>query len=88
MRSISTGEGVQNSISTAPGRTAVATDHALSPLSAAPDGTPVVEWRAPYDRRPARKPGQLSWGTGTTPSFFGPEHGTEFVTIVDNAAPH
>ncbi|GLX16571.1 hypothetical protein [Streptomyces lavendulae] len=88
VRSISTGEGVQNSISTVPGRTAVATDHALYLLSAAPDGTPVVDWRAPYDRGPARKPGQLSWGTGTTPSFFGPDNGTEYVTIVDNAAPH
>ncbi|MFJ6518168.1 hypothetical protein ACIQJ4_07885 [Streptomyces filamentosus] len=88
VRAISTGEGVQNSISTVPGRTAVATDHALYLLSAGPDGTPVVDWRAPYDRGPARKPGQLSWGTGTTPSFFGPGSGTEYVTIVDNAAPH
>ncbi|MFE2877768.1 hypothetical protein ACFXG6_32330 [Streptomyces roseus] len=88
VRSISTGEGVQNSISTVPGRTAVATDHALYLLSAGPDGVPVVDWRAPYDRGPARKPGQLSWGTGTTPSFFGPGNGTEYVTIVDNAAPH
>ncbi|MFF2570627.1 hypothetical protein [Streptomyces sp. NPDC058084] len=88
VRSISTGEGVQNSISTVPGRTAVATDHALYLLSAGPDGTPVVDWRAPYDRGPARKPGQLSWGTGTTPSFFGPGSGTEYVTIVDNADPH
>ncbi|MFF9838838.1 hypothetical protein [Streptomyces sp. NPDC013740] len=88
VRSISTGEGVQNSISTVPGRTAVATDHALYLLSAGADGTPVVDWRAPYDRGPARKPGQLSWGTGTTPSFFGPGDGTEYVTIVDNADPH
>ncbi|MFI5983709.1 hypothetical protein ACIBEA_22860 [Streptomyces sp. NPDC051555] len=88
VRSISTGEGVQNSISTVPGRTAVATDHALYLLSAAPDGTPVVDRRSPYDRGPARKPGQLSWGTGTTPSFFGPGDGTEYVAIVDNAAPH
>ncbi|MEU6053536.1 hypothetical protein ABZ829_24270 [Streptomyces xanthochromogenes] len=85
---ISTGEGVQNSISTVPGHTAVATDHALYLLSAAPDGTPTITWRAPYDRGPARKPGQLSWGTGTTPSFFGPGNGTEYVTIVDNADPH
>ncbi|MFJ8128499.1 hypothetical protein [Streptomyces hydrogenans] len=88
VRSISTGEGVQNSLSTVPGRTAVATDHALSLLSAGPDGTPVVGWRAPYDRGPARKPGQLSRGSGTTPSFFGPGNGTEYVTLVDNAVPH
>ncbi|MDH6117928.1 hypothetical protein ABH930_005215 [Kitasatospora sp. GAS204A] len=88
VRSISTGEGVGNSISTVPGHTAVATDHALYLLSEAPDGTPVIDWRAPYDRGPGRKPGQLSWGTGATPSFFGPGDGTEYVTITDNAAPH
>ncbi|WP_329578019.1 hypothetical protein OG500_07675 [Kitasatospora sp. NBC_01250] len=88
VRTISTGEGVGNSISTVPGHTAVATDHALYLLSEAPDGTPVIDWRAPYDRGPGRKPGQLSWGTGATPSFFGPGDGTEYVTITDNAAPH
>ncbi|MDD9380934.1 hypothetical protein M8Z33_30650 [Streptomyces sp. ZAF1911] len=88
VRTLATGEGVQNSISTVPGHTAVATDHALYLLSEAPDGTPVIDWRAPYDRGPARKPGQLSWGTGATPSFFGPGDGTEYVTITDNAAPH
>lgn len=88
VRAIGTGEGVQNSISTVPGHTAVATDHALYLLSESPDGTPVIDWRAPYDRGPGRKPGQLSWGTGATPSFFGPGDGTEYVTITDNAAPH
>ncbi|MCC9308656.1 hypothetical protein LN042_16470 [Kitasatospora sp. RB6PN24] len=88
VRTISTGEGVENSISTVPGHTAVATDHALYLLTEAPDGTPTVEWRAPYDRGPGRKPGQLSWGTGATPSFFGTGTGTEYVTITDNAAPH
>ncbi len=82
------GEGVENSISTIPGRTAVATDHALYLLTESPDGTPAVSWRYAYDRGPARKPGQLSWGTGATPSFFGPGDGTEYVTITDNAAPH
>ncbi|WP_042435388.1 hypothetical protein [Streptacidiphilus anmyonensis] len=88
VRTLATGEGVANSISTVPGHTAVATDHALYLLSEAPDGTPVVDWRAPYDRGPGRKPGQLSWGTGATPSFFGPGDGTEYVTLTDNAAPH
>ena len=82
------GEQVENSISTVPGYTAVATDHALYLLTEAADGTPQIDWRAPYDRGPGRKPGQLSWGTGATPSFFGPGNGTEYVTITDNAAPH
>ncbi|MFJ5231948.1 hypothetical protein ACIQBJ_18870 [Kitasatospora sp. NPDC088391] len=88
VRTLATGEGVANSISTVPGHTAVATDHALYLLGKSADGTPVVQWRAPYDRGPGRKPGQLSWGTGATPSFFGPGNGTEYVTITDNAAPH
>jgi hypothetical protein len=36
---------------------------------------------------PARKPGQLSWGTGATPAFFGPTTGYEYLTITDNASP-
>ncbi|CAM5627130.1 hypothetical protein STANM337S_06012 [Streptomyces tanashiensis] len=82
-----TGERVSNSISTAPDGTAVATTHATYLLTAAADGTPQVSWRQAYDRGPARKPGQLSWGTGSTPTFFGPANGTDYVTVVDNAAP-
>ncbi|OKI19515.1 hypothetical protein [Streptomyces sp. CB03911] len=81
------GEKVANSISTAPEGTAVSTTHATYLLTAGPDGTPTITWRRPYDRGPARKPGQLSWGTGSTPTFFGPRTGTDYVTIVDNAAP-
>lgn len=78
------GEEVQNSISTAETGTAVATTHALYQLSAASDGTPRIDWRAPYDRGSARKPGQLSWGTGSTPTYFGPT-GSDYLTIVDSA---
>ncbi|WP_405015407.1 hypothetical protein [Kitasatospora sp. NBC_01539] len=81
------GETVANSISTAPGGTAVATTYATYLLTAAADGTPQIVWRQPYDRGPGRKPGQLSWGTGSTPTFFGPRTGGEYVTVVDNAAP-
>ena len=78
------GEGVQNSISTSPTGTAVATTHALYQISATQDGTPTIDWRAPYDRGSARKPGQLSWGTGSTPTYFGP-NGSDYLTIVDSA---
>ncbi|MFJ8623035.1 hypothetical protein ACIRD3_09315 [Kitasatospora sp. NPDC093550] len=81
------GEKTANSISTAPGGTAVATTHALYLLTADPDGTPRTLWRQAYDRGPGRKPGQLSWGTGSTPVFFGPRTGTDYLAIVDNAAP-
>lgn len=79
------GEQVQNSISSSPIGVSVATTHALYQLSAAADSTPEIDWRHSYDRGSARKPGQLSWGTGSTPTFFGPGTGHEYVAIVDNA---
>lgn len=80
------GEQVANSISSAPsGRVAVATTHALYELRADTAGRPEVLWRATYNRGSARKPGQLSWGTGSTPTYFGPTSGAEYLTIVDNA---
>ena len=81
------GERVSNSISTAPAGMAVATDHAVYLLEAGAGGRPEVRWRATYDRGPARKPGQLSWGTGSTPTFFGPTDGADYVAVVDNADP-
>ncbi|MFF2808118.1 hypothetical protein ACFVT2_13160 [Streptomyces sp. NPDC058000] len=81
------GEQIANSISTAPQGTLVSTTYATYLLAASADGTPHVRWRQAYDRGPGRKPGQLSWGTGSTPTFFGPRTGTDYVTLVDNAAP-
>ncbi|GAA5046776.1 hypothetical protein GCM10023318_12530 [Nocardia callitridis] len=79
-------EQVANSISAAPsGRVAIATTHALYELDADPAGAPEVLWRAPYDRGSARKPGQLSGGTGSTPTYFGPDTGADYLTMVDNA---
>ena len=83
---LGSGEQVANSISTAPEGTAIATDHALYLLTAKKKG-PKVLWRYAYERGPARKPGQLSHGTGSTPAFFGPEDGTRYLTILDNASP-
>jgi hypothetical protein len=82
------GEQVANSISSAPsGRVAVATTFALYELNLDGVGNPQILWRATYDRGPARKPGQLSWGTGSTPVYFGPTTGADYLTIVDNASP-
>jgi hypothetical protein len=81
------GEQVANSISTAPQGTAIATDHALYLLDATRRGAPQILWRYAYDRGPARKPGQLSHGTGATPTFFGPQDGTRYLAITDNAVP-
>jgi hypothetical protein len=83
---LGSGEQVANSISTAPEGTAIATDHALYLLTARKKG-PKVLWRYEYERGPARKPGQLSHGTGSTPTFFGPEDGTRYLTILDDASP-
>ncbi|GAB2650215.1 hypothetical protein [Nocardia goodfellowii] len=80
------GEQVANSISAAPsGRVAVASTHALYELRADSSGRPEILWRAAYARGSARKPGQLSWGTGSTPTYFGPTDGADYLTIVDNA---
>lgn len=84
---LAAGERIGNSISTAPEGVAITTDHALYLLRADPTGRPQVLWRRSYDRGPARKPGQLSWGSGATPTFFGPRTGTEYLTITDNAHP-
>ena len=82
------GEQVANSISSSPsGRVAVATTFALHELDLDNAGNPQILWRATYDRGSARKPGQLSWGTGSTPVYFGPTTGADYLTIVDNASP-
>jgi hypothetical protein len=82
------GEQVANSISSSPNGVAVASTAALYMFNAnADNGSVTNNWRTTYDRGPARKPGQLSWGTGSTPSFFGPTTGFEYLTITDNAAP-
>ncbi|EUA92734.1 putative 6-phosphogluconolactonase/glucosamine-6-phosphate isomerase/deaminase [Mycobacterium ulcerans str. Harvey] len=81
------GEQVANSISASPAnRVGVATTAALYELNLDGVGNPQVLWRQPYDRGPARKPGQLSWGTGSTPTYFGPT-GADYLTIVDNGDP-
>src|SRR5262249_28652359 len=77
------GERVANSIATAPQGTAVVTTHALYLLTEDPAGNPVVKYRIGYDRGSARKPGQLSWGSGSTPTFFGRAPGVESLPLTD-----
>lgn len=81
-------EKVANSISSAPSGVAVTTDHATYLLRADADSDEVqTVWRQAYDRGAARKPGQLSHGSGSTPTFFGERTGAELVVITDNAGP-
>ncbi|WP_244929924.1 hypothetical protein [Nocardioides sp. W7] len=80
-------EIVANSMSTSPDGVAVTSDRATYLLRAGRTGRVRTVWRRGYDRGPARKPGQLSHGSGATPTFFGPRTGHELVAITDNARP-
>ena len=61
----------------------IVSDHQLYRFDAASDGSPMVTWHEAYDRGIRVKPGQITQGSGTTPTLMG----TEFLTIVDNADP-
>lgn len=76
-------EIVANSISSSPLGIAIATTHSLYVLNLK-NQQPHIVWQADYDRGQRVKPGQLSWGTGSSPSFFGPKKGYEYLTILDN----
>lgn len=80
-----TGEVIANSFAVdETGGVFIVSDHAMYRFDADPlSGTPVVSWRQPYDRGSGVKPGQLSQGSGTTPTLFG----NGLVAITDNADP-
>jgi hypothetical protein len=60
----------------------VVTDAALYRFDAGPNGAPVETWREEYENTGVRKPGQVSPGSGTTPTVVGP-----YVAITDNGDP-
>lgn len=77
------GEEVTNSVATdETGGMYVVSTHALYRLDAVA-GTPRVTWRQVYDRGNRLKPGNLSQGSGTTPTLLG----KRWVAINDNADP-
>ncbi|MCF8569181.1 hypothetical protein L5G32_02720 [Gordonia sp. HY002] len=78
------GEQLGNGLTVRRDGVSVLTTHALYEMRAGDDGVPRRVWRHAYDRGPARKPGQLTWGSGTTPTYFGPG-GDSWVAIVDSA---
>ncbi|KQB86145.1 hypothetical protein Clow_01499 [Corynebacterium lowii] len=82
--SLGEGERIDNSISAAPEGVCVITSRAIYLLDAEPGQAPEVKWRREYDAGSARKPGQLSWGSGASPTFFGPQ-GSDYVMLSDNA---
>ncbi len=76
-------EQVANSIAVGEdGAVYVVTVEALYRLEVG-NGRPVVSWRAAYDRGRRTKPGQLSHGSGTTPTVLP----GGLVAITDNAEP-
>lgn len=79
------GEMVANSISASPAGVAVATTTGLGLFTAGQGGAIQQVWRQVYGNSGVRKPGQLSPGTGSTPVFFGPSTGYEYLVITDNA---
>lgn len=76
-------EIVANSISSSPAGIAIATTHRLYVVNLK-HKHPKILWQANYDRGNRVKPGKLSWGTGSSPSFFGPKKGYEYLTILDS----
>jgi hypothetical protein len=75
---------VTNSVATdETGGMYVVSTHALYRLDATSEGTPEITWRETYDRGTRVKPGNLSQGSGTTPTLLG----KRWVAINDNADP-
>jgi hypothetical protein len=66
----------------------IVSTHALYRFDAV-DGRPHVTWRKTYDRGSRTKPGQVSQGSGTTPTLIGraDSKGGGSVAITDNADP-
>lgn len=73
-------EAIENSFAVGEDGAYVVSDYALYRLEANERGEPVQAWRSLYDRGQSSKPGQLSQGSGTTPTLLGP-----LVAIGDNA---
>ena len=83
LRSLALGEPIANSFAVdQDGAVYVATEAATYRLVAGPD-EPTVVWRTPYQNIGTTKPGQVSAGTGTTPTLFA----GDAVAITDNADP-
>ncbi|AXT84327.1 hypothetical protein C6I20_03360 [Aeromicrobium sp. A1-2] len=84
VRQLPDGEEVTNSVSTdETGGMYVVSTHALYRLDANAAGRPDITWRETYDHGTRLKTGNLSQGSGTTPTLLG----KRWVAINDNADP-
>lgn len=78
------GERIVNSFATdETGGVFIVSDHAMYRFDSGRRGRPRVTWRETYDRGSTQKPGQLSQGSGTTPTLVG----RDLVVVTDNADP-
>lgn len=78
------GEGIYNSIAgDESGAIYIVTTHKLYAVEADAEGQPQVRWSEAYDRGTTTKAGQLSQGSGTTPTVIG----DDLIAITDNAEP-
>jgi hypothetical protein len=62
----------------------IVSTHSIYRFGADPDGTPRMVWKSTYDRGTGIKSGQVSFGSGTSPTVFRMNN-RRFVTIADNA---
>jgi len=62
----------------------IVTTHRIYRLGLGKDGNPAIAWSSDYDRGIVQKSGQVSQGSGTTPTIFRMDN-RRFVTIADNA---
>ena len=81
---LDSGEEISNGLAVTRTGTFVLTSKALYKLEAGQDDQPHVLWKASYDTSDTVKPGQLSLGSGTSPTVFGEG---KFVAINDSATP-
>ena len=77
------GEVVQNSFAVGDDGVYIVSEKALYRFEVGSDGAPVATWRKVYENTGEQKPGQVSAGSGTTPTL----HGDGWVSITDNADP-
>jgi hypothetical protein len=76
------GEEIGNSPAVTADSTYVVTTKKLYRLAAGPDGVPQVVWQSePYQNSGIQKPGQLTAGSGTSPTIL---DGGKYVAITDN----
>ena len=84
VRALDLGEGIANSFAVDDsGGVYVVTTRAMYRIDATDTGRPRVTWRTVYPNSGVQKPGQVSAGSGTTPTVMG----KRWVAITDNADP-